>query len=405
MPPKFINPYNFVRYDPDISRLAKQRAAAINGHNSFAGYSGRLHCNLITLSHLFVGDSSARNQFYKINKAGQIPGIPGSTIKGVIRSVAEAIASSCFSISAIKSGLLPLTYLGEHCKLAGNSGLCIACRLFGSSTSDKRTKSFGGKVAISDAPIFGFSKDGIVQEFDFNGQNNLYKRLFRNNFALMGPNLRHHNFYVKNGAIRGRKFYYHGSKFLYLTKQEKEKEIARAQEEGKREPQFKLYDLIEPNTVFQFSVDFCNLTEIELGLLCLSLQLEWDHDTGIAHKIGQGKPIGLGSSRIEIHKIEGLASAERRYTVRTYTNNVSGREAVNEVINPWIEALKNERDKPHYYEEAWNDLSNILAYPSPYADSIEYPGQAWFDDASNTYIELPDAYQVSTGNDMLEKNP
>ena len=52
---------------------------------------------------------------------------------------------------------------------------------------------------------------------------------------------------------------------------------------------------IKKSTVFYFYVDFDNLSEWELGLLCYGLR----PDDDFRHKLGMGKPIGLGSVRID----------------------------------------------------------------------------------------------------------
>ncbi len=52
---------------------------------------------------------------------------------------------------------------------------------------------------------------------------------------------------------------------------------------------------IKKGTVFYFHVDFDNLSEWELGLLCYALQPGKE----FRHKLGMGKPIGLGSIHIE----------------------------------------------------------------------------------------------------------
>jgi len=49
-------------------------------------------------------------------------------------------------------------------------------------------------------------------------------------------------------------------------------------------------------SAFTFKVDYTDLADDELGLLLYSLALE----DGVCHKIGLGKPAGLGSAQIEI---------------------------------------------------------------------------------------------------------
>jgi hypothetical protein len=52
---------------------------------------------------------------------------------------------------------------------------------------------------------------------------------------------------------------------------------------------------VRPHTGFYFHIDFDNLTERELGLLCYSLRPTPDY----RHKLGMGKPLGLGTVRID----------------------------------------------------------------------------------------------------------
>ncbi len=52
---------------------------------------------------------------------------------------------------------------------------------------------------------------------------------------------------------------------------------------------------VKPGAAFVFHVDFNNLTETELGLLCRSLQ----PSDGFHHKLGMGKPLGLGTVKIQ----------------------------------------------------------------------------------------------------------
>jgi len=46
---------------------------------------------------------------------------------------------------------------------------------------------------------------------------------------------------------------------------------------------------------FYFHIDFCNLSKQELGLLCYAIR----PSDGFRHKLGMGKPIGLGTVRID----------------------------------------------------------------------------------------------------------
>jgi CRISPR/Cas system CSM-associated protein Csm3 (group 7 of RAMP superfamily) len=437
----FINPYNFVRYKTNPSHIDAQRQTQISGHDKFIGHSGRLTCELITLSRIFVGDSYNRNNFYRIKG---LPGIPGSSIKGTIRSVAEVISSACFSMisenyeyeyhpsntrptatssvgvsyqilpktrrnggqATTTRGLLRWNIKFQHfskgstpvlldqalthyaCVLdkLNNNGLCICCRAFGSSTSSDEVQAFGGKVCFNDG-VIGFINQqhkfiAYTQNTFHNNQSSIIHTAYKKSQTAINPKPHQESFYLDNGRIRGRKFYYHQQS----DNLENEGEIS--------------MEVLQPNIAFQFTIDYNNLSEIELGLLCLALQLEWDetNNTGIAHKIGQGKPIGLGSARIKIVKIEEVSATVDRYKRIQSMMPITDSAQVQSKVQSWIDALKSDHNS--FYQQGWEDLRDILHYP-PYNYPIEYPDQAWF--GNNRSFQLPQPDQVRTATRMLRK--
>ncbi len=64
---------------------------------------------------------------------------------------------------------------------------------------------------------------------------------------------------------------------------------------------------VKKNTSFYFEVDFNNLTQWELGLLCYALKPNDD----FRHKLGMGKPIGLGSVEITIAALQTIDRQQR----------------------------------------------------------------------------------------------
>lgn len=64
---------------------------------------------------------------------------------------------------------------------------------------------------------------------------------------------------------------------------------------------------IKPGATFQFSIEFENLSRIELGMLLYALEPEESYH----HKLGLGKPIGLGSVKIRISELQLLDRAAR----------------------------------------------------------------------------------------------
>jgi CRISPR-associated protein (TIGR03986 family) len=65
---------------------------------------------------------------------------------------------------------------------------------------------------------------------------------------------------------------------------------------------------ITKGTSFYFHLDFSNLTKWELGLLCFALR----PDNKFRHKLGMGKPIGLGTVRIDLAGLH-LINRQQRY--------------------------------------------------------------------------------------------
>jgi hypothetical protein len=100
------------------------------GHDGWCGdYTGALDCTLTLLTPLHVGSGLFQTVNGQVVKEAvhQDEGliIPGSSLKGVFRSIAEAISSSCVSKTRQP---LPSRDFGE-CK--DPEKLCVCCRLFG----------------------------------------------------------------------------------------------------------------------------------------------------------------------------------------------------------------------------------------------------------------------------------
>jgi cold shock CspA family protein len=165
-------PYVFV---PKV-RARQEPLAQEAGHEQFASqrYSGRLSYRLQALTHLFVasgryalsedvgfGQEQVVCSCYRV--AGQ-PAVPGSSLKGAVRAVFEAVTPSC-----------AVTNHRESCRAEGgqNPELCPACAVFGAM-------GYLGRVRFGDAI--------------FKGQTELYHLQ-----ALYRPRRRD-----------GRKFYRHG---------------------------------------------------------------------------------------------------------------------------------------------------------------------------------------------------
>ncbi|HFJ9404083.1 TPA: TIGR03986 family CRISPR-associated RAMP protein [Bacillus paranthracis] len=112
---KFHNPYNFVSWSESAAphtELAKQATTLNSGHNS-----GTIECCVHLESPLFISGEGIRGKkdhgIYEFFKKDGTYAIPGSTLRGMVRSVYEAATNSCFSVLQENDHDEPLFYRGN----------------------------------------------------------------------------------------------------------------------------------------------------------------------------------------------------------------------------------------------------------------------------------------------------
>lgn len=370
-----MNPYDFV---PIVEDKQPQGSTPV-GHDKISGKSGWITCRITTLKPIFipqpmndkerqrhglrvlVGHDRRRQPLYHnkyiFNSVNGVSIIPGSSIKGVIRSVAEAAANSCITFFVQKysskkfnpaiertisvdsqfrlpDGFYPCNDVNE---------LCITCRLFGFQSPESL---FQGKVNISDAKArSGYNVLDCIKLTE-----------------LSSPKPHHKAFYAlssDSNRIAGRKFYFHHQPGA---------PVLTSREETNRNSSVKPIE----NAVFDFKVSFTNLADDEYTLLLYSLFLE----EGVCHKIGYGKPAGLGSGRIEAVNLT-LFDIENRYKKFTAENREekSGEDLRAHII---------EQTKIYREDKSANlqALRRIWKWPGGY--DIRYPDRNWFSNNPNT---------------------
>lgn len=271
-----IDPYGFV------SLVGQPQRQSAHLHHKFEGESGRLSCRLTTKTPLFIYDPNFARPFRGDHELAQFPTrnreaiIPGTSLKGVIRSVVEAVEASCLTLfdrsyrgSGVTRGKdLRANLPRGYNKCTDVTQLCPACRLFGMLEG---ATVFTGKVSLSDA------RSGPEQY-------RLLGNLVLDVLSSPKPEGRPKVYTESDRTIRGRKFYRHQLDGV-LTRQGQ-----------KQDRQNKTVQPVDTGAVFTFTVDYADLRLEELRLLIYALILE----PGMWHKIGMGKPIGLGSVQIEI---------------------------------------------------------------------------------------------------------
>ena len=180
------NPYDFV---PFFARPPEQRPVPI-GHERLDGISCYLECELVAQTPLFTLAYQEKGQEAVEQRAFYRPPpqhperrakIPGSSLKGVLRSVAEAVSRSCLRVGK------PPRRHGEWWGCYRTDRACPSCRLFGLLGRDD---AYQGRVQIGDA---------VMVQGDWQTVTVLQ--------PMGGPRPWHQPFYERpRGTPRGRKF-------------------------------------------------------------------------------------------------------------------------------------------------------------------------------------------------------
>jgi len=161
-------------------------------------------------------------------------------------------------------------------------GLCPACLLFGTPSYKGRVR-FG--IAFHDGGVKWYM--GPKDEAGTSGETLTLPILEapRPAWAMPAPKTLDREL----PEVPGRKFYvHHPSTVDHLRERRLE-----------RGPNNCTIELMGGGNRFEFEVDFDNLSAEELGLLIYSIELQ----EGLGHKLGKGKPLGLGTSTMSVDAI------------------------------------------------------------------------------------------------------
>lgn len=310
-------PYDFVPF-------AKPVTTDTVGHEAFRerGYSsGKLVYQLRALSPIFVasgayalgGDDLKYTDELVIRacyRVDGVPAIPGSSLKGMVRSVVEAVSPSCVSVTRLDARHIPHAPRNrkEGCQ---PEDACPACSIFG-------RMSRMAKVRFTDARL----AEGKV-------------RLHRLP-ALYAP--RAHQaaqVYQEGGQFKGRKFYYHG----------------RPAEDERQPP----VEVIDAGSRLQGELHFENLSEAEFGLLIFALSL----DASFALKLGGGKPTCLGSLRVEPGRLD-LLTEDHFLRAEPGVHSLTGEAMIDAMSGPLQAAYREQ----FILTEQRDKLRELLRYPN-----------------------------------------
>lgn len=204
----------------------------------------------VTSEYLFVGDGRQdycehfQEAYYRFFRSKDQLTIPGTTLKGAVRSVAEAISASCISVRSWRDNRILKGYSRCNVKKGAKKiKICPACRIFG-------TTNYRGHVSFSDALPNGNIEPKIIKVAELWGPRRLNPK---------------------------RKFYKSG-KYIELENQSPEKS-------------YRYIEVVPKDSIFTFDLFFENAQESDLSLVFHSMGIGQDFEI----KVGGAKPRCLGN--------------------------------------------------------------------------------------------------------------
>lgn len=237
--------------------------------------------------------SSIQRYGAQTGKVSKQPLLPGSSIKGMVRSLLETIASCCVATVA---GAIRREIPSHLARCTKVEQLCPACRLFGMSGSG--TENYQGQVSIEDAVLIDGSQVIVRTPLLWapaQGGRRLPPRYLRGNAAI------------------GRKVYYPS-----LPALGPDARVA-----------------LKQGSTLRTQLHFANLTAAEMGLLIAALGLHPDYR--FIPKIGGGKPVGLGSVETYLNQVLVYGDVKRTGRLGGKPVQYSGDDLANQ-LKAWTQA-------------------------------------------------------------------
>lgn len=181
------------------------------------------------------------------------------------------------------------------------NGIDLATAIFGNE------KEFASRIFVEDAFLEGESKEALLDtdtpKILSNPKPTTFQHYLEQDLSKLSlndkGNIRGLNTYNSDTLLRGYKLYWHKKTSEWIETDKKN--IA------KHRTQYTKITPVKESTVFKGRIRFENLSDVELGALLFVLDLP----DGLAHKLGMGKPLGLGSVRIKTRLY--LSDREKRY--------------------------------------------------------------------------------------------
>ena len=221
----------------------------------------------------------------------------------------------------------------------------------------------------------------IGDAYSYSDKIYLYDPIYT--LTLMEPKPHHVSFYLDEGRqhIAGRKFYFHHS-----PDQEPVTENKIIMMNGR--PANRYIQPLDRDTQFHMRIDFTNLEADEFAALLLAVTLEKD----MRHKIGYGKPMGLGSIYLAPTRLM-LVDYATRYTASGNTRGITDYEG--DMLWPFIDGQLDPFYENHLLKVALDDLRRIWRWPPDLDVEYYYPSKRdWFDTEDSIGKRIADTRNV-----------
>ncbi len=337
----FWNPYRFV---PARETINRRRPIT---DERFDGLSGRIDCTLTNLTLLLVaGGQSGQQRFIQRD---QRPFVPGSSLKGMLRALAEIVGGGCFPF--------PVT---QKCRNSRN--LCVACRMYGMLDQGNVHK---GKVSPSDGLLLPDQQVRRKQVGMIQGQPKRAHRAFYRHPLTGGD------------SDKMMKMYFHQPRrteaVLNIPDNLKHRAVNK--------------EMLLPGHTFQFTVPFENLAQDELDLLLYTLVLEEHVEVTLTprnqppiklsgplrHKLGNGKAQGPGTCHIQVHSLTLLPNPEKRFrSLKRQEVRVLSGSDLKAYIETRTQSFRNDNSPTMQF------LRKMMVWDPRDSRDFRYPDYQWF---------------------------
>ncbi|MBI2566878.1 MAG: hypothetical protein HYV63_07605 [Candidatus Schekmanbacteria bacterium] len=363
---KFWNPYRFV----PVSAPSPPPRSAPTYHHRLTGLSGTLECRLTAKTALLVADQrggqGSVRAFWKANDG--TPTIPGTSLKGMLRSFLEIVAPGCAIVADEKAE-------GKNaCR--DPRALCPVCALFGFVGHGNTGALYRGHVTIGDARLVAETAPPPAKW----EQREIY---------MATPHPTHKAFYPGD-AGSFRKLYHHQPKCMSKP----------AAPNAGIKPNATLQPA-PAGAAFDFSIRFVGLAPEQLAMMLYAVVLERDVATSVTgwngtreetirlrgdlcHKLGHGKPVGLGSCQIAIQSSIVGDGAER------YRRGVPRQDLRGAELDAWHaeQAARFRATRSPTFDAA---LRRMMVFDESDPRDFRYPTFQWFHDGATSSRRLKPA--------------